>query len=373
MPKSRSKSRSRPAAPRALADIRRGIDDLDSQLVGLLNRRAELAREIAKAKLRDEGARGSFYRPEREAEVLRRVGRHNAGPLPKADLARLFREIMSACRALEQPLTVAFLGPAGTFSQAAAHRHFGQSVNSMPCSSIDQVFRGVETGACDCGVVPVENSIEGVVNQTLDLLVNSTLRICGEVELRIHQHLLSSARKLETITKVYSHQQSLAQCRGWLDRNLPRAERIAAGSNAEAAKRAAGKKNSAAIAGETAAELYRVPIRVRNIEDESDNITRFLVLGREPTRSTGSDKTSVLFSTHNRPGALHAAMKCFADNGVNMVRIESRPSRRGTWDYIFFADVDGHAEDAPVAATLALLKDCALMVKVLGSYPRSQP
>jgi chorismate mutase/prephenate dehydratase len=358
--------------PLSIDAIRRTIDELDTELIELISRRARLAQDIATAKKSQGGGDGSLYRPEREAQILRRVVARNRGPLADEEMRRLYREIMSACLALEEALNVAYLGPAGTFTQSAVHKHFGHSVRTTAFGAIDQIFREVESGACHYGVVPVENSIEGVVNHTLDMLINSKLRICGEVELRIHQHLLTRARKKEAILRVFSHQQSLAQCRRWLDKNLPNAERIAVSSNAEGARRAAKMKATAAIAGEAAADLYKLPILVRNVEDEPDNTTRFLVLGRHATRASGFDKTSILFSTANRPGALHATLKCFSDNGVNMVRIESRPSRRGMWDYVFFVDVDGHADDAPVAAAIKQLEGSTSMVKLLGSYPRSQ-
>ena len=227
----------------------------------------------------------------------------------------------------------------------------------------------MESGACHYGVVPVENSIEGVVNHTLDMLINSGLLICGEVELRIHHHLLTQAKKLNRIKQVYSHQQSLAQCRAWLDAHLLDADRIAVSSNAEAARRAAAKKNSAAIAGESAAEIYNLPILYTNIEDHPDNTTRFLVLGNHTTRPSGRDKTSLLFSAPNRPGALHDMLSCFATNDVSMTRIESRPSRLGMWDYLFFVDIEGHARDPKVIAALKKLEEAASMVKLLGSYP----
>lgn len=355
-----------------LAEIRRRIDELDVELVEVISRRAWLAQAVAHVKQSQADRDGPFYRPEREAQVLQRVVKRNRGPLPDEEMARLFREIMSACLALEQQLNIAYLGPEGTFTQTAAHKHFGHSVKTSAFGSIDQVFREVESGTCHYGVVPVENSIEGVVNHTLDMLINSKLRICGEVELRIHQHLLSRANSLRKIVRVYSHQQSLAQCRRWLDKNLPNAERIPVNSNAEAARQAAANKSAAAVAGESASEFYAIPVLAGRIEDEPDNTTRFLVLGRHATQPSGQDKTSILFTTANRPGCLHATLKCFSDNGVNMVRIESRPSRRGMWDYVFFVDVDGHAADPSVAAAFRQLEASTSMVKLLGSYPRSQ-
>ncbi len=351
-----------------LDEIRARIDDVDERLVRLIGERAALAHQIGKLK---ENARedGGFYRPEREARVLRRIGKLNEGPLPDEVMIRLFREIMSACLALEQQLNIAYLGPEGTFTEAAAWKHFGHSVRTTALPGIDQVFREVESGACDYGVVPIENSIEGVVNHTLDMLINSPLKICGEVELRIHQHLVARGTDTTSIKRVYSHQQSLAQCRSWLDEHLAGVERVAVNSNAEAARRAAAEPDSAAVAGESAAEHYKLEILVRNIEDEPDNTTRFLVLGRYATLPSGHDKTSLLFSTPNRPGALHAMLRCFSDNGVSLTRIESRPSRRGMWDYVFFVDLEGHADDASITAAMRQLQHEASLVKLLGSYP----
>ena len=351
-----------------LTELRKRIDEIDDRLLKLISERARLAQEVAQVKGETENNNG-FYRPEREAHILRSIIEKNTGPLSEEEMARLFREIMSACLALEQVLNIAYLGPEGTFTQTAALKHFGHSVKTTALGSIDQVFREVESGACHYGVVPIENSIEGVVNHTLDMLINSSLVICGEVELRIHHHLLTRAKNLDQIKQVYSHQQSLAQCRTWLDTRLAEAERTAVSSNAEAAKFVGRKKSVAAIAGETAAEYYNLPILFRNIEDHPDNTTRFLVLGRHETRSSGKDKTSILFSASNRPGALHDMLSCFAVNNVSMTRIESRPSRLGMWDYVFFVDVEGHAEDPQVVAALKKLKESASMVKLLGSYP----
>ena len=348
--------------------IRARIDQIDSQLVDLLSRRAATVAEVAQVKCA-EGGSNNFYRPDREAQILRRVMESNPGPLSNEELARLFREIISACFALEQGINVAYLGPEGTFTHEAALKHFGHSVRTTALAGIDQVFREVESGQCHFGVVPVENSIEGVVNHTLDLLMNSTLCICGEVELRIHQHLLSRAEDLSAIRRVYSHQQSLAQCRAWLNGNLAGAERIPVSSTSEAARLAAAEDGAAALAGEAAAEFHRIPILARNIEDAPDNTTRFLVLGCDSAAPSGRDKTSLLFATPNRPGALFSMLKCFADQGVSLSRIESRPSRRGMWDYVFFVDLEGHAEDTAVAAALSALQREAAMVRVLGSYP----
>ena len=349
-----------------LKKIRSEIDALDEQLVELLNRRARLAQDVAGVKQDD------MYHPEREARVLDRVKALNRGPLPESEITRLVREVMSACLALQAPLNIACLGPEGTFTQAAALRHFGHSARLKLLGEIGQVFREVMAGACDYGVVPVENSIEGAVNHTLDMLLVSDLKLCGEVEMRIHQQLLSRSGRLDDIQTVYSHEQSLAQCRQWLDANLADARRVPVPSNAEAARSAADDTRSAAIAGEQAGEIYGLPVLRKNIEDNPDNTTRFLVLGKETLSPSGKDKTSLLFAMPSRPGSLMGMLACFADHGVNMTRIESRPSRQGIWEYVFFVDILGHADDEGVARSLSELQDKAAMVKLLGSYPEAR-
>jgi chorismate mutase/prephenate dehydratase len=352
-----------------LAELRKQIDAIDDQVLALLNQRAHCAQQVAEAK-QAMGETGTFYRPERESEVLRRIAANNTGPLSTETVVRFFREVMSACLALEKPLTVGFLGPAGTFSQQAAFKHFGHAVVAEPYASIADIFRAVENEDCQFGVVPVENSTEGVITHTLDSFLNSPLLIAGEVALRIHHNLMGKQPDLASIRKVYSHQQSLAQCRQWLDRHLPQAERFSASSNAEAARLAGLETDSAAIAGEVAAELYGLPILARHIEDEPDNTTRFLVVGKQAIGPTGQDKTSLLISTRNSPGALYSVLEPFARHGISMSKIESRPSRRGVWDYVFFIDVCGHRQDAALALALEELDKEVLMLKVLGSYPR---
>jgi chorismate mutase/prephenate dehydratase len=351
--------------------LRARIDGLDDQILKMISQRARLAKEVAQAKGANQDNNGGFYRPEREAQVLRRIIDKNAGPLSDEEMARLFREIMSACLALEQRLNVAYLGPEGTFTHAAALKHFGHSVQTSAMNSIDDVFREVEAGDCQYGVVPVENSIEGVINHTLDLFMNSPLTICGEVELRIHHYLLSKETTLAALTRVYAHPQALAQCRRWLSHHLPKVGQLAVGSNAEAARRVAQEPGTAAIASEAAAAIYGLGSLASNIEDEADNTTRFLVIGHQSIPQSGDDKTSLIFSTPNKPGALYTMLTPFAEHGISMMRIESRPSRRGMWDYSFFVDIEGHAEDARVAAALKQLKERASMLKLLGSYPRA--
>ncbi|HAJ92803.1 MAG TPA: prephenate dehydratase [Gammaproteobacteria bacterium] len=352
-----------------LEDLRGRIDALDEQIQTLINARAECAREVATVKL-DQGEDPQFYRPEREAQILRRISERNAGPMPDETMVRLFREIMSACLALEKPLSVAYLGPEGTFTQAAALKQFGHAVTTLALDSLDDVFREVAAGAADYGVVPVENSTEGVISHTLDLFQQSALSICGEVELRIHHHLLVKRGDVK-IARVLAHQQALAQCRGWLEANLPGAEHVAVGSNAEAARLASEDHTVAAIASDTAAELYGLVAVAQNIEDQPDNTTRFLVIGSQAVPPSGHDKTSLLVSVNNKPGALSELLQPIAQHKISMTRIESRPSRQALWEYVFYIDVNGHRDDAGLAAALAALEGRAFAVKVLGSYPKA--
>jgi chorismate mutase/prephenate dehydratase len=301
--------------------------------------------------------------------VLRRVKENNPGPLSGESVARLFREIMSACLALEKPLKVAYLGPEGTFTQAAAIKHFGHAANTEPCASIDEVFRNVEAGTVDYGVVPVENSTGGAVGTTLDLLLEAPLKVCGEVDLRVHQFLLRKPGAKVKAVKVYSHAQSLAQCHEWLNLHLPGAERIPVVSNAKAAQLAGEDENAAAIAGEAAAEVYGLEKVAQNIEDEPNNTTRFLVIAQHDAAPSGRDKTSLVLSSNNFPGAVYELLAPFAHFGVSMSKLESRPSRTGLWEYMFFVDVEGHQQDEKVAQALAELRDKAAFLKVLGSYP----
>ncbi len=353
-----------------LKKIRRQIDEVDAKLLQLFNERARLAREVAEIKGDSRGAM-AYYHPDREMEVLQRLIAANQGPLSDEEAARLFREVMSACRALQKPMSIAFLGPEGTFTEVAALKHFGHSVRTAALDTVDAVFREVESGASDYGVVPVENSTEGMVTHTLDMFTRSPLAICGEVQLRIHHYLLGRSGDISAVKRVYSHQQSFAQCRKWLDANMPSVERLAVNSNAEGASRAAREPESAAIAGETAAGHYELEIIAANIEDEPDNTTRFLVIGRDAVSPTGRDKTSLLLSARNVPGALYGLLEPFSRRGISMTRIESRPSRSGLWEYVFFVDIEGHARDPNVAEALAEIEQRASLLKVLGSYPRA--
>jgi len=355
----------------SLDNLRNQIDELDQQLQNLLNERATLAHKVAEVKTATD-PNPVFYRPEREAQVLRRVKERNQGPLDGETMARFFREVMSACLALEQRMKVAFLGPEGTFTQQAALKHFGHAVESLPLGAIDEVFREVESGAANYGVVPVENSTEGVVNHTLDTFMTSSLKICGEVELRIHHHLLAGEHtRQDKVTRVYSHQQTLAQCRQWLDAHMPGVERIAVSSNAEAARRLKDEWNALAIAGEMAEELYGLTAVQRNIEDRPDNTTRFIIIGRQDTPASGCDMTSLMISGKNRPGLLYEVLSPFRDEGINLTRLESRPSRTANWSYVFFVDCEGHKEDATLQAVLDKLEAAGNTIKLLGSYPKA--
>lgn len=351
----------------AIKTLRERIDAIDQQLLELMNQRASLAREIGELK-----GDGPIYRPEREAQVIARLRSANPGPLPADAIGHLFTELISACRALEQALSVAFLGPRGTFSEEAALKHFGAQVRSRACASIDEVFREVEAGQTGHGVVPVENSTDGAVGRTLDLLLATPLTVCGEVLLPVHQCLMSKEPASEAIERVYAHAQSLAQCHEWLNRNLPKAQRTPVVSNAEGARQAAQEPRSACIGSHAAAELYELQVLARNIEDQPNNTTRFVVIGHAATTPSGRDKTSLAMSARNRPGAMHELLTPFAENGVDMTRLESRPSRTGLWEYVFFVDLKGHQQDANVARALEQLRDRASFLKILGSYPAAQ-
>lgn len=352
-----------------LLQLRDKIDALDEEIQALITERAKVAEEVAIAK--QEVGNTVFYRAEREAQVLRNVMERNNGPLSNEEMARLFREIMSACLALERVMKIAFLGPEGTFTQTAALKHFGHSVQTLPMPTIGDVFREVESGTSSYGVVPVENSTEGVINHTLDEFMSSSLHICGEVDLRIHHNLLGNVENIKDVKKVYSHRQSLAQCRKWLDTNLSNVEQIDVSSNAEAARLASEEEGATAIAGETAAEIYGLKTIEGNIEDEPDNTTRFLIIGKRLVPASGVDKTSMLVSANNKSGSLHAMLEPLAKNNISMTRIESRPSRQGMWNYVFFIDIEGHIDDSNVAKAISELEDAASVVKVLGSYPKA--
>ena len=345
---------------------RDAIDALDREILARLNARASHAQAIGEIK------GGSLaYRPERETQVLQGLHAANAGPLRNEHVTGIFREVMSACRALEEPLRIAYLGPAGTFSHAAVTKHFGSFVDAVPLPTFDEVFRAVESGQADYAVVPVENSTEGAVGRTMDLMVDTELSVCGEVKLRVNQNLLTNAGSLDKVTRVYSHGQSLAQCVKWLAQHLPGVPRIAVASNAEAARLAAAESGTAAIAGENAGAIYGLATLAPHIEDEPNNTTRFWVLGQQQVGPSGRDETSLVMSCPNKPGAVHHLLAPFAKHGVSMSRFESRPARTGRWEYLFFVDLVGHRDDAKVKAALDELGGIAPFLKLLGSYPAS--
>lgn len=355
-----------------LPEVRQQIDDIDRQIQTLLNKRAQAALSVADIKLAE--ARGEavdFYRPEREAQILKEVAERNEGPMDDKAVQRIFREIISASLALEAPMRVAYLGPEGTFTHTAADRHFGHAVETTPEPDIASIFQSVETGRARFGVVPVENSIEGAVNQTLDQLTRTSLRVCGEVRLRIQHCLLSKSASTDQIKQVHAHPQALAQCQHWLNANMPAAVLISASSNAAAAKTVLDKPGTAAIAGQTAAELYGLGMLACGIEDEKNNTTRFLVVGDQQIPLSGDDSTLLLIAAPHRPGGLRRMLEPLEQAGVSMTRIESRPSRSGLWDYVFFIDVNGHEQDAGLSKVLEELRELAPLLKVLGSYPRA--
>ncbi len=373
--KQKKSTRASPGVAPASVDlhgIRERIDEIDARIHGLLNERARFAQQVGISKTKD-GKAVDFYRPEREAQVLRTALKRNRGPLRDEEIARLFREIMSACLAQQEPLKVAFLGPEGTFTQAAVFKQFGSSVRALPLPAIDEVFHEVEAGVADFGVVPIENSTEGTVNHTLDMFLGSPLKICGEVEMRIHHHLMGRMSGIPDIKRVCAHPQALAQCRAWLDDHLPDVERVPVASNAEGARRARDERGTAAIAARAAAEIYGLGLLANDIEDRPDNTTRFLVVGRKLFSASGSDKTTLLVSggATVESGALFRLLEPLAKHKVNMTRIESRPSRKRKWDYVFFIDIEGHISDKAVARALGALERRASLFKVLGSYPRA--
>ncbi len=354
-----------------LLDLRNRIDALDSEMLTLLNERAKCAKAVAvtkKATLK-EGEKLCFYRPEREAQILTRMMQENPGPLKSKQITKIYRDIISSCLALEECLHVAYLGPEGTFTQSAVSKHFGEWVNTLPQESIAQVFHEVNTGRAHYGVIPIENSTGGVVTHTLDMFINSPLNICGEVHLPIHQNLMSLNPEWQTTKRIYSHQQSLAQCKHWLTEHLPNAEQIPVSSNAEAARMASKEPNSAAIAGTAAAEIYKLTIQQRNIEDLANNTTRFMIIGNQTIPPSGADKTSLMLSAKNEPGSLFNLLKPLAEHGLDMSRIESRPSQNNNWDYIFFLDINGHIEDKKVKQALDELEQHTDLLRILGSYP----
>lgn len=357
-----------------IRDLRSKIDVIDEQIQRLINERANIAQQVADIKKQHED-HPVFYRPEREAQVLKAVmarNNHLGGVISDEKMATLFREIMSVCLDLESPQVIAYLGPVGTFTHAAALKHFGKAATTVPLTTITDVFREVEAGSAMYGVVPVENSSEGVVNHTLDAFLGSSLKIIGEVELPIHHNfLVAEHTKVDSLSRIYSHQQSLAQCRHWLDVNFPNVERVAVSSNGEAAKRLQNEWHSAAIAGEVAVNEYGLHKLYENIEDNPGNTTRFLIVGRESIAPSGQDKTSILVAAHDKSGALIEILDPFRKHGVSLTSIETRPERPNKWSYVFFIDMNGHIQDPNVSAAIGEIRGIVKELRVLGSYPKA--
>ena len=361
------------SAPESLAAVRARIDGIDRAIQELIAERARFARQVGQAKGKLASA-VDYYRPEREAQVLRMVVDRNQGPLEDGVLVHVFREIMSACLAQQEPLKIGYLGPEGTFSQQAVDQHFGRSAHGIPMGSIEEVFSEVESGNADFGVVPVENSGQGTIQITLDMFLTSNLKICGETELRVHQYLLSRSGRIEDIERIFSHPQSFAQTKGWLRSNLPNVEKVPVSSNAEGARRARSADDAAAIGGESAAHVYGLKkVITAPIQDDAGNTTRFLVLGRQIFPASGHDRTSILVFIKDQPGALFRVLSPFAKHDISMNRIESRPSHQAKWEYAFFIDLAGHVEDKSMKTALAELEEHVAMIKVLGSYPVAVP
>ena len=360
------------AAEVDLRQARERIDEIDQQLRSLLNERAGCAQAIARLKAGDSTRPTAYYRPEREAQILARLRAENEGPLPDDHVERLFREIISCCLSLEQPLTIACLGPTGTYTEAAAVKQFGHFAKIHTLPSVADVFREVETGSAHYGVVAVENSTDGMVKHTLDCLAASPLRVCAEIELPIHHALLMRhGGDPAALTEVFAHEQSLAQCRRWLQLHYPALQRTPVASNAEAARMVGERDHAAAIAGEAAADRYGLDVLADRIEDQPGNKTRFFVIGDQWVAPSGRDRTSLIVATRNEPGALYQVLEPFHRHGVSLSRIESRPSKTSSWQYVFFIDFEGHVDDAGIAGLLAELARSAAEVKQLGSYPRA--
>ena len=348
-----------------LEKLRKKIDEIDARMVGLLNERAKISQEIGKNKLKNKSA---IYSPQREREILNRIRELNNGPMTPEAFEAIYREIMSSSLALEKPLTIAYLGTEGSFTHMAANKKFGSQVQYASSESILEVFQKVERGECDYGVVPIENSVEGAVTHTFDLFVDSELKICAQIMLKVEHHLLSKSN-LKDIKYVYSNPQVFGQCRNWLAQNLSSAGQIWVASTTEAAQKVAKQAYSAAIASSLAAKVYELPVIHSNIQDLSNNTTRFLVIATHDVKPTGQDRTSVLFSIKDRMGALHAMLTPFYEHKINLTKIESRPSRKKMWDYYFFVDLQGHREDKHVKEALDELEGMCKYLKILGSYP----
>ncbi len=352
-----------------IQELRKKIDEIDDRLLELLNQRAALVIEIGNIK---KAEKMDFHSPNREREIMERLTARNTGPFPQDALRAVYREILSTSLSLERPLRVAYLGPRATFTHMAGMQKFGLAAQYLPVETIKDVFSEVERGRADFGVVPVENSTEGVVNYTLDMFIDSDLKIWAEIMLEVSHHLMNKSGKISNIVKIYTHPQVPGQCREWLDKNMPGIPVLNAPSTARAAEMAADDPAAAAIASETAAVLYGLQIVARNIQDNPNNFTRFLVIAMKSPGKTGNDKTSIMFSIKDRVGALLSMLKPFAARGINLTRLDARPSGRKVWDYVFFLDMLGHIEDSAVAEAIEELKKESLFLKVLGSYPKSE-
>lgn len=352
---------------KTLAELRIEIDALDKKVQGLIGERAQLASDVAEVK-KSTDDNSVFYRPEREAQVLRAIIERNDNLLKDKDMAHIFREIMSACLALEQPLNIAYLGPEGTFTQEAALKHFGHAVSTLDCAGIDEIFHQVEKGNAHYGVVPIENSSNGVIGGTVDMLYSQDLKICGEVEISIQHQLMSADQSVE-IKTIYAHQQALDQCQRWLANHYPNAQLKAVASNALAARLVKDEVGAAAIASEAALGLYDLERVAKNIEDKTGNTTRFLILGKESIEPSGDDKTSILVVTKHESGALFDLLEPFKEQGINMMQLARHPIPGVKWEYLFLIDIEGHQEEDKVRVALAEIEKRVLKMDVLGSYP----
>ena len=353
--------------PKKLNDLRKKIDLLDSKIVKLINERAGISCDIGKVK---KGKGQSIYSPDRESQVYESVAKKNKGPMTDETIKAIYREIMSGCLSLESPIKVAYLGPELTFTHQASLKKFGSSVEYLSCNSISEVFLEVEKGNADYGVVPIENSTEGAINHTLDMFVDSPLVICSEVYHPIKHSLLSKGRNMKSIKVIYSNPKVFPQCRGWIEKNLPGAKLQDTTSTSRAAEVASKKAGAACISSELAAKKHKLNVLARSIQDSSRNVTRFLVIGDSVGKVSGKDKTSIMFSVKDRPGVLHDMLSSFKNKGINLTKIESRPSKKGLWKYYFFVDMEGHYESPKVKKALGELKKKCHFLKILGSYPK---
>lgn len=352
-----------------IKNYRKKIDALDQKILSLITQRGRVAQSIGRLKQKGEGV---IYVPSREQKIFEQLAKQNKGPYQTESILSIFREIISATRSLESPLKVSYLGPVATFTHMAAVKHFGSSTQLIPASNIGIIFDEVERGYSDYGVVPIENSTEGVVSHTLDLFAGSQLRVCAEIVLKIYHHLLSVESDLKQIKTVYSHPHALAQCRRWLLAHLPKAKLKEVESTAMAAQKASEHRQTAAIASEVASGVYGIPIFKKKIQDQSQNFTRFLVIGNHDSQKTGRDKTSILFAIHDEVGSLHHILGTLARAGINLTKIESRPMKTKAWEYLFFVDVEGHYQEPAIKKAFDQIKKKCALFQILGSYPRSE-